>query len=152
MNSQDVGKYRRSTHRIFTLSRSDAVLEAALFVCIVGLTRCCGGVHKLLLGRDVVQTGAHSWAERREKGQDKNWWVKLHTGYMQFNWSGFSSYHNPSIWLCLNPKCYSEIQVMFLSWNLSLPNYLWCCRYVKGRLTPGSWWCNPGCTRTRWMG
>lgn len=53
-------KCRQSTHRVFTLSRSDAVLEAALFICVVGLTRRCGGVHKLLLGRDVVQTGAHT--------------------------------------------------------------------------------------------
>lgn len=56
----EVEKCRQSTHRVFTLPRSDAVLEAALFVCVVGLTRCCGGVHKLLLGGDVVQAGAHT--------------------------------------------------------------------------------------------
>lgn len=53
-------KFRQITHRIFTLSRSDTVLEATLFICIVGLTGGCGGVHKLLLGGDVVQTGAHT--------------------------------------------------------------------------------------------
>lgn len=58
-----VWERRQSTHRIFTLSRSDTVLEATLFVCVVSLTRCCGGVYKLLLGWDVVQTGAHTWAK-----------------------------------------------------------------------------------------
>ena len=48
---------------VFTLPRLDAVLEAALLVCIVGLARRRGGVHKLLFGRQVVQTQAHPGAE-----------------------------------------------------------------------------------------
>lgn len=51
---------RQITHRIFTLSGSDTILEAALFVCIIGLTWCCCWVHKLLLRGDVIQAGAHS--------------------------------------------------------------------------------------------
>lgn len=47
-------------HRVFTLARADAVLEAALLVCVVGLPRRRGGIHELLLGRDVVEAGAHT--------------------------------------------------------------------------------------------
>lgn len=55
-----MGKCGWITHRVFTLARSDAILEAALFICIVGLTRCCCWVYKLLLGGDVIQAGAHT--------------------------------------------------------------------------------------------
>lgn len=62
-------------YRIFALSGSDAILEAALLICIIGLTWCCGGVSKLLLRGNVVQTGAQTWAEagqteEREKKED----------------------------------------------------------------------------------
>lgn len=61
----------RSTHRIFTLSWSDAILEAALLVGVVGLTRCRGWIHKLLLGWDVIQAGAHTWAKTHRTREEK---------------------------------------------------------------------------------
>lgn len=49
-----------SRYPVFTLPRLHSVLEAALLVCIVGLAGGRGGVHKLLLGGDVVEAGTHA--------------------------------------------------------------------------------------------
>lgn len=144
------------THRIFTLARSDAVLEAALFVCIVGLTWGGGGVHKLLLGRDVVQTGAHTGAEAHQT--EKTCFSFIETLNRQ--------QIIKCKWMLLLPRpvCASTASLtikngtlwhpseLFLFGNLQLPNDLCCCRYLIGWLTPGSWWCNPGCRPTRWTG
>lgn len=131
--AKDNWKY---THRVFALSRPDAVLKAALFVCIVGLTWRCGGVHKLLLWRDVVQAGAHTWAKGgNRKNNTKQAAVSLPapSATRMFLWP--SEILHQSSWdrSFLNPlinKLFMPLQIIWL--------------------TPGSWWCNPGCRRTRW--
>lgn len=49
------GKQEGSLYPVFTLTRFDSMLEAALFICIVGLARGHGGVHEVLSGGPVVQ-------------------------------------------------------------------------------------------------
>lgn len=49
------GKQEGSLYPVFTLTRFDSMLEAALFVCVVGLARCHRGVHEVLSGGPVVQ-------------------------------------------------------------------------------------------------
>lgn len=61
------GKQEGSLYPVFTLTRFDSMLEAALFICIVGLARGHGGVHEVLSGGPVVQAEPQARAVARRK-------------------------------------------------------------------------------------
>lgn len=49
------GKQEGSLYPVFTLTRFDSMLEAALLICVVGLAGCHCWVHEVLSGGPVVQ-------------------------------------------------------------------------------------------------
>lgn len=49
------GKQEGSLYPVFTLTRFDSMLEAALLIRVVGLARGHGWVHEVLSGGPVVQ-------------------------------------------------------------------------------------------------
>ena len=50
-----LGKQEGSLYPVFTLTRFDSMLEAALLIRVVGLARGHGWVHEVLSGGPVVQ-------------------------------------------------------------------------------------------------
>ena len=62
------GKQEGSLYPVFTLTRFDSMLEAALLIRVIGLARGHGWVHKVLSGGPVVQAEPQARAvERRER-------------------------------------------------------------------------------------
>ena len=61
------GKQEGSLYPVFTLTRFDSMLEAALFICIIGLAGGHCWVHEVLSGRPVVQAEPQAQAVARRK-------------------------------------------------------------------------------------
>ena len=68
----DVMKQEGSLYPVFTLTRFDSMLEAALLICVIGLARGHSWVHEVLSGGPVVQAEPQARAVER-RAQLSHW-------------------------------------------------------------------------------